>query len=137
MAITYFHDNYFQANYWNADYWIEGEGTGTEETIKGGWLPPKIVKKKLKKKDESILESIYELVEKLEEVPAPAKLKERAKKVEIKAKKAINLNSIKEHDRQIEIIDKQIKLLEKSVNLHIKTAKQDEDDAINALLTII
>lgn len=103
----------------------------------GSWSPPKKVTTKLKKKDDSVLESIYELVAKLEEVPAPAKLKERVKKVEVRAKKVINLNSIKEHDKQIKLVSKQIQLLEKSVNIHIKKAKQDEDDAINALLSII
>ncbi len=104
----------------------------------GSWLPPKKVKSKLKKKDDDILKSINELIEKLEETPeVPEALVERVEKVEVRAKKVINLDSIKEHDRQIKLVDKQIKTLEKAVNLQIKKAKQDEDDAINALLSII
>jgi len=106
-------------------------------TTRGGWLPPKRVKTKRRKKDEEILRQVYELVAKLEEIPAPQKLKQRVKRVEIKAKKAIQVIDTTQHDKQLRNTQAQIDRIQSAINTHIKAFKQDEDAAIKALLSII
>ena len=113
-----------------------GIQVGTAITAHGS-LPPKRVKTRLRKKDEEILEQIYELVAKLEEVPAPKKLVDRVKRVEVKAKKAIQVADTTRHDRQLASTRAQIDRLELAINTHIKAFKQDEEDAIQALLSIL
>lgn len=110
--------------------------TGATDT-RGGYLPPKRVKTKLKKRDEEILEQVYELVAKLEEVPKAKKLVERAKKIEVKAKKVVNLKDYTEHNKQISMMNAQIDKLSTAVTLHIKSMKNEEDAAIKALLEVI
>ena len=109
----------------------------TLSAAKGGYAPAKIIKTRLKKRDEEILEQVYELVAQLEEVPKTKKLIDRAKKIEVKAKKAIQLKDYTEQNRQIATINSQIDKLSTAVTLHIKAVKEDEEQAVKALLEII
>lgn len=111
--------------------------TTEEISIGGSYFPPKRVKTKLRKKDEEILKQVYEIVSKLEEVPKTKKLVERAEKIEVKAKKAIQLKDFTEHDRQIKVMSNQIDKLSTAVTLHIQAVKRDEEEAIKALLSIL
>ena len=106
-------------------------------TAKGGYVPAKRVKTKLKKRDEEILDQVNELVAKLEEVPKAKKLVERAKKIEVKAKQAVQVKDYTEHNKRIATMNAQIDKLSTAVTLHIQAAKRDEDEAIKALLEII
>jgi len=112
-------------------------GIQVGSATKGGWGPAKRVKSRLKKKDEEILRQVYELVAKLDEVPAPKTLKERVKRVEVKAKKAIQVVDTTRHDKQLASTRAQIDRIELAINTHIKAFKEDEDAAIRALMSIL
>ncbi len=103
----------------------------------GHYYPAKRVKTKLRKKDDEILQQVYELVAQLDEVPKAKKLVERARKIEVKAKKVIQVKDYTEHDKQIKVMKAQINKLETAVKLHVKAQTEDEDAAIKALLEIM
>ena len=109
----------------------------TTSGTRGGYVPPTYIKTKRRKKDESILEQVYELVAKLDEIPAPQKLKERVKRVEVKAEKVVKLTDFTQHDKQLKTLSAQIGRVETAINTHIRAFKQDEEDAIQALLSIL
>ena len=111
--------------------------TDVADTTAGGWVPPKRVTRKIKKKDTEILESIYELIAAVEEVPGHTKLVQRAKKVETKVKKAIKLKDFTEQDKQIKQTKAQITRLESAIKTHIRKEAEDEDQAIKLLMDIM
>ena len=105
----------------------------------GNYAPTKYVRTKLKKKDEEILESIFELVAKLEESPhePSPQIKDKVQQVEQRTRKAIKLVSQQARVKEIKNTRAQIQRLTLTVNKHIKKAKDDEDAAINALLELM
>ena len=102
----------------------------TETQSVGGYVPPKILKGTLRRKDEEILEQIYRLIETAEEVQAP-KIKAKAQKVETRAKTYLNTET-----PDLTPLIKSIQRIEKEIQIHIQEM-QDEDNAIQALLSII
>jgi hypothetical protein len=110
--------------------------TATTTTTKGGYVPPTYIKTKIKKKDESVLEAVYELVALSEqpEAETPTVLQEQIKKVKVKAQKALNIKAIPRHNQEMEQALVQVRQLKKKLSKHIKEVKADEEAAIKALL---
>ncbi len=109
------------------------------DTAKGGYVPPKYISSKLRKKDESILESVYALVAKVEEEPfkPPAEITARIKRTVKRAENVVNIEDARRHRQELQNTMTQIERLETIVNKHIKETRADEDAAISALLSVI
>jgi hypothetical protein len=96
----------------------------------GGFIPDR---HPLRKKDNEILEQVYALVAKLQEVPeAPKLLTKQIQAVKSKVNKAV----YQDNTAQLQALQITINTLELNVIKLIKS-RQDEDAAINALLSII
>ena len=108
-------------------------------TTKGGYVPPTYKKSKVRKRDESILEAVYELVAKSEESPIKptVKVQKQITNVVEQAKIASTIQNPELQSKAIHQTMLQIDRLQITIIQHTIDAQKDEDAAIKALLDII
>ena len=100
---------------------------------------PKYVKTKRRPKDESILNAVYDLVDKLEASPIqpPTTVKKKVNQVVKKAEKASVIQDVERQSNELQATMLEIDKLQTIIVEHTLKAQKDEADAINALLNII
>ena len=108
----------------------------------GNYAPPKYVKTKRKKKDESIRESIEALLTEVTEVKEapviiPLKVENAVREVYDKAPEVINIKSAVERTQKIAALSVEISEIRKTVKRIIKEEQEDEEAAIQALMSIM
>ncbi len=103
----------------------------------GGYAPPK--RTTLRKKDESILEQVAEIVAALEESPVapPKRIEQRVQQVQQRARQVVNIEDVQRHTQEARNTLAQVQRLNVAVTDYIKAVQDDEDAAINALLQVI
>lgn len=105
----------------------------------GNYLPPKLVKTKLKRKDDSIRESIEELLTEVKEAPViiPQKVENELREVYDRAPEVINLRASVERTQKIAALTVEINNIRKTVKRLVKEEQEDEDAAIRVLMEIM
>ena len=124
---------------WLLNLGFGGSGaTATDTQTYGGYVPPKYVKGRIRKKDESILQEVYKVANRLEFVDEPPKeLEKRVKAVTQRAENAVRIQNDRQHAQEIRATMAQIKRLQVTIDRKIQADKADEEAAINALLSIL
>jgi len=105
----------------------------------GNYAPPKYVKTKRKKKDESIRESIEALLTEVKQAPVviPLKVENDVRDVYDRAPEVINIKSAVERTQKIAALSVEISEIRKTVKRIIKEEQEDEEAAIQALMSIM
>ena len=105
----------------------------------GHFYPAKQVKTKLRKKDDSIKESIQALLTDIREAPViiPQKVENAVREVYDKAPEVINIKSAVERTQKIVALSVEISKIRKEVKRIVKEDQDDEDDAIRVLMEIM
>ena len=106
---------------------------------KGGYVPPTYVRTKRKKKDDSIRESIEQLLTEVRAAPVviPQKVENELRDVYDRAPEVINLKQSAKRTKQIAELTNDIQTLRKTVKQLVKQAREDEETAIRALLELM
>jgi len=135
-------DKFWIDDFWT-DFWIDGfwAGTTAAETVVQTRInyTPEYVKTKRRKRDESILEAVYELVARSEEAPITptVKVQKQITNVVEQAKIASTIQNPELQSKAIHQTMLQIDRLQITIIQHTIDAQKDEDAAIKALLKII
>ena len=126
-------------NVWGDFNTWEAEVVSEVTQLKGGYVPPTYVKTKRKKKDDSIRESIEQLLTEVREAPVviPQKVENDLREVYDRAPEVINLKQSAKRTQQIAELTNEIQTLRKTVKRLVKEAREDEESAITALLELM
>ncbi len=109
-------------------------------TVQGGhYLPPKYVKTKLKKKDNSIKESIEALLTEVKQAPViiPLKTENKVRELYDRTPEVVNLKASAKKTQQLAALTVEIQAVRKSIKRLVKEEMEDEDEAIRVLMELM